>query len=153
MQHTFKNVFLPQASCTDANGNTFIDIIDLKLFYHTYFCFVTNIHSIILLHRTYRFLNYTLLNYTFVACFRREDHDDYRSSSSALNKRDRSPVRRERDSQPPAFVRSGSNTSNRSLSSPDRDKGYSHQQAQQRRKYQVFCGSRTAQVYELLKKP
>uniref|UniRef100_A0A8C4FAV2 Periphilin 1 n=1 Tax=Dicentrarchus labrax TaxID=13489 RepID=A0A8C4FAV2_DICLA len=54
----------------------------------------------------------------------------YRTSPPV--KRDRSPGRRE--AQPP--VRSGSNTSNRSFS-PDRDKGYSHQQSQKKRKFYV----------------
>ncbi|XP_051238378.1 periphilin-1 isoform X2 [Dicentrarchus labrax] len=57
----------------------------------------------------------------------REDHNKYRTSPPV--KRDRSPGRRE--AQPP--VRSGSNTSNRSFS-PDRDKGYSHQQSQKKHK-------------------
>ncbi|XP_026221038.1 periphilin-1 [Anabas testudineus] len=60
----------------------------------------------------------------------KEDRD-YRISSPVVVTRDRSPVRRE--AQPPALGRSGSNTSSRNFS-PDRDKGYTYQQAQQRHK-------------------
>eukprot|EP00064_Thunnus_orientalis_P010351 superscaffoldBa00001400_g10377 len=42
-----------------------------------------------------------------------------------------------RDAQPPVFVRSGSNSSNRSFS-PDRDKSYTYQQNQQRNKPNVM---------------
>uniref|UniRef100_A0A8C9XIS6 Periphilin 1 n=1 Tax=Sander lucioperca TaxID=283035 RepID=A0A8C9XIS6_SANLU len=64
----------------------------------------------------------------------REDHGDYRSSLSVV-KRDRSPGRR--DAQPLVPARSGSNTSNRSFS-PDREKGFSYQQTQQRHKTSVL---------------
>ncbi|XP_041795655.1 uncharacterized protein LOC121608445 isoform X3 [Chelmon rostratus] len=63
----------------------------------------------------------------------REDHSDYRISAPVAAKRERSPGSRE--AQPP--VRSGSNTSNRSFS-PDRDKGYTHQQAQKKHKPNVL---------------
>ncbi|XP_067446383.1 periphilin-1 isoform X2 [Thunnus thynnus] len=58
-----------------------------------------------------------------------------RHSQSGINVRDRSPTRR--DAQPPVFVRSGSNSSNRSFS-PDRDKSYTYQQNQQRNKPNVM---------------
>ncbi|XP_070829318.1 uncharacterized protein [Chaetodon trifascialis] len=62
----------------------------------------------------------------------REDHNDYRISASGGAKRDRSPG--SWDAHPP--VRSGSNTSNRSFS-PDRDKGYTHQQSHKKYKPNV----------------
>ncbi|KAK2842515.1 hypothetical protein Q5P01_012715 [Channa striata] len=66
----------------------------------------------------------------------KEDRDDYRSSPALAIMRDRSPIRRE--AQPPAVLgRSGSNSSNRSFS-PDRDKGCTYQQGQQRHKPTVL---------------
>ncbi|XP_071389191.1 periphilin-1-like isoform X1 [Centroberyx affinis] len=67
---------------------------------------------------------------------RGEDHDNYRRREPYTSVRDRSPIRRE--GQPPIPVRTGSNTSSRSYS-PDKDKGYTYQQLQQRR-YEETCG-------------
>ncbi|XP_070687118.1 periphilin-1-like [Pempheris klunzingeri] len=64
----------------------------------------------------------------------REGRDNYRNPSPSVMKRDRSPGRKEVQTAAP--VRSGSNSSNRSFS-PDRDKGYTYQQAQQRHKSNV----------------
>ncbi|XP_022066306.1 periphilin-1-like [Acanthochromis polyacanthus] len=63
----------------------------------------------------------------------KEDRDDYRTCQPLVITRDRSPGRRE--AQPSVTVRSGSNT-NRNFS-PDRDKGYPYQQAQQKHKPNV----------------
>ncbi|XP_059191835.1 periphilin-1-like [Centropristis striata] len=62
---------------------------------------------------------------------REERKEHYRGSPSLVIRRDRSPVRRE--AQPSVPVRSGSNSSSRSFS-PDREKSYSYQQAQQKHK-------------------
>ncbi|KAM6926297.1 uncharacterized protein PEZ65_009853 isoform 1-T2 [Lycodopsis pacificus] len=57
-----------------------------------------------------------------------------RNSPPVVAKRERSPGRR--GAHPPVPVRSGSNTSSRSFS-PDREKGFTYQQAQQRHKSSV----------------
>ncbi|KAM9755041.1 uncharacterized protein ACNS7B_007712 [Menidia menidia] len=67
----------------------------------------------------------------------REVHDDYRASKSLVITRDRSPGRR--GAQPPHTGRSGSNTSSKSVS-PDKDKGHSNPQSQQKHKPAVGSG-------------
>ncbi|XP_047452120.1 periphilin-1-like [Mugil cephalus] len=69
----------------------------------------------------------------------KEDRD-YRSSQPSANVRDRSPVRRE--AQSPVSVRSASST-NKGNTSPDRDKGYNHQQPQQKAKHKPNVTSHT----------
>ncbi|XP_041853186.1 periphilin-1-like isoform X3 [Melanotaenia boesemani] len=61
----------------------------------------------------------------------RGERDDYRNSKSSVIPRDRSPGRK--DVQPPQTSRSGSNASSKNFS-PDREKGYTYQQAQQKHK-------------------
>lgn len=71
----------------------------------------------------------------------KDDHEDYRKSPPVVITRDRSPLSTgRREVQPPAPGRSGSNTSSKSFS-PEKEKGFTHQQAQQRQKPNVLTSN------------
>lgn len=84
--------------------------------------------------------------------YRGENHDRFRRRDpyTAVQDRSRSPVRRE--AQPHVPGRSGSSTSSRSYS-PDRDKGYSYQQIQQRRYEEAYSQNREHGQTRELDKP